>query len=616
MKGYKGKILKVDLTEKETSDIELSEEKAKKFLGGSGLAASFLYEHMSEDLDPLGPENPLVFMAGPFVGARVPSAARHAVCAKSPLTGIWGESTSGGFFGTILKMAGYDGVIIFGKAEDPVYISILDGEVSIEDASEYWGEGFYETREALKDEVGSDRARVSAIGLAGENLVKYAAIMNDHGRAAGRTGMGAVMGSKNLKAIVVDGTDAVGVENPDELRDIIEEATNVPVSDTAAKSNLKMFEQHGTMGYLDLGMTLGDPPSKLFQSGIFPTREIDAVAWREKYHVTSTSCFNCPIACGKETEFNKRGVEEVDGPEYETTVALGPLSENFDMDSIIYANHLCNDYGLDTISAGVSIAFAMKLFEDGILGEEEAGLDLEWGDDEVIIDLIEKISNREGLGDTLAEGVEKIAKKYDVSQEQAPHVKGLEIPMHDPRAFTGQAVSYATSPRGACHLKGDFYLVDIGINVPEAGVEGGDRFKSSEERGAVAARWQNIRELNDSLPLCKFSPITSTDDLSKVLNAVTGWDFDSDKILKTGERIFNLKRAISLKLGITEQDDTLPEITTESLPDGATAGQSPDLDTLLTGYYEERDWNPETGKPSKEKLEELELSEPAEELYK
>ncbi len=616
MEGYQGKILKVDLTEQNTSEEDLSEERAKNFLGGSGLAASFLFDSLSKDLDPLEPDNPLIFMTGPFTGARVPSAGRHAVCAKSPLTGIWGESTSGGFFGTFLKMAGYDGVIITGKAENPVYLSILEGEVSIEDASDYWGKGFYETQEELKKEVRSKRAKVSAIGRAGENLVKYASIMNDHGRAAGRTGMGAVMGSKNLKAIVVDGNETIEIAQPDKLKGRTEEATDIPVTDTTASSNLELFKKQGTMGYLDLGMTLGDTTSKLFQSGIFPTDDIDAVAWREKYHVTSTTCFGCPIGCGKKTEFEERGVQEVDGPEYETTAAFGPLNMNFDLETIIYANHLCNDYGLDTISAGVSIAFASKLYEEGEIEKEQTDIDLEWGDQEAIIDVVEKIAEREGIGDILAEGVKRVAEEFGIPQDRAPHVKGMEVPMHDPRAFTGQAVSYATSPRGACHLKGDYYQIDIGLNVPEAGVKSGNRFESSEEKGAIAARWQNIRELHDSLLLCKFSPIISNSDISKILNAITGWNFDSKEMIKTGERIFNIKRSINWRMGITGQDDKLPDIVTESLSDGATAGRSPDLDALLSGYYNERGWDPETGKPSKEKLEELNLPKAAEELHK
>ncbi len=615
MKGYQGKLLKVDLEKEKTKDEELDEELAKKYLGGSGLAAKLFYKQMTKDLDPLSPENPLAFINGPFVGARVPSAGRHAVCAKSPLTGIWGESNSGGYFGTTLKMAGYDGIIINGRADDPVYISIIDGEAEIKDASEYWGKGFYETRDALKEEVGNDRARIAAIGQGGENQVRYAAVMNDHGRAAGRTGMGAVMGSKNLKAILVDGTDTIEIDNPDEIQDHIDEATEVPVNQLSKTSTLEMYKEFGTIGYLDMGMTMGDVPTKFFSSGVFPTEDIDAVKLRENYNVKSVSCFGCPLGCGRlVTEPPEGDVEEIDGPEYETAAAFGPLSMNFDLDSIVYANHLCNDYGIDTISAGVSIAFAVKMVEDGELSKDDVGVDLGWGESDSIVELVDMIAKREGFGDKLAEGTRRMANEFGVSQERVPHVKGMEIPMHDPRAFVGQAISYATSPRGACHLKGDYYLIDLGIDVPEIGVETGDRFESSEEKGAMAAIWQNVRELNDSLPLCKFSPISKPSDLAKLLNDVTGWDVSGEEILKTGERIFNIKRLINWKLGVRREDDDVPEVAKESLQDGATAGKSPDMETLLNGYYKERDWELESGKPKQEKLEELDLSEEAEEV--
>ncbi len=615
MKGYQGRLLEVDLEKEKTRDKELEENLARRYLGGSGLAAKLFYKKMTKDLDPLSPENPLAFINGPFVGARVPSAGRHAVCAKSPLTGIWGESNSGGFFGTILKMAGYDGVIFNGRAENPVYLSIIDEEVKVKDASEYWGSGFYETRDGLKEEIGREKARVAAIGQAGENLVRYAAVMNDHGRAAGRTGMGAVMGSKNLKGILVDGADTIDVADSDSLKEFIDEATDVPVDELSKTSTLEMYKEFGTIGYLDMGMTMGDVPAKFFGSGIFPTDDIDAVKLREEYNVQSVSCFGCPLGCGRLVTQPPEGDEkEIDGPEYETAAAFGPLNMNFDLDSIVHANHLCNDFGMDTISAGVSIAFAVKMVEDGDLSKEDVGLDLGWGESDSIVELVRKIAKREGFGDKLAEGVMRMADEFGVSQERVPHVNGMELPMHDPRAFVGQAISYATSPRGACHLKGDYYLIDLGIDVPEIDVVTGDRFESSEEKGAMAARWQNVRELNDALPLCKFSPIAKPSDLANILSAVTGWDYSGEEILKTGERIFNIKRLINWKLGVRREDDNLPEIVKEPLPDGSTAGRSPDMETLLDGYYKERGWELDSGKPKQEKMEELELEEEAEDL--
>lgn len=615
MKGYQGKLLEIDLGKKKIKNTKLKEELAKKFIGGTGLAAKLLYESMTEDLDPLRPENPLAFINGPFAGTPVPSAGRYSICAKSPLTNIWGESNSGGFFGVSLKMAGYDGVIITGRSDEPSYLSIKEDGVDIEDASDLWGKGFYETRDTLREKVESKRARIAGIGQAGESMVKYASVMNDHGRAAGRTGMGAVMGSKNLKAIVVEGSKSTKIADPEELRKLVKSVNKIPITSVASLSTLEMYKEFGSMGYLDIGMYLADTPAKLYEKSVFPTDEIDGVALREKYYVESTSCYGCPIACGRSTEYNKRGVEKVDGPEYETTVSLGPLCMNFDMDSIVYANHLCNDYGLDTISAGVSIAFAMKLYEEGKIGRKDADVNIEWGNADAIITLLEKIAKREGIGDKLAEGVRKMSEEFGVPRDQSPHVKGMEIPMHDPRAFTGMALSYATSPRGACHLKGDYYLIGMGRSIPDAGISSMDRFESSKEKGAMAARWQNLRELYDSLPLCKFSPIDSPTSLAKILNAVTGWETDAKNLMKIGERIFNLKRIINHKLGIGRGDDELPEIVTEALSEGCSAGKGPNMKTLLSGHYEERGWDPETGKPTEERLDELGLSEEGKDIY-
>lgn len=609
MYGYHGKILRVDLSKREMKDIELKEEDVKKFIGGAGLAAKLFYPTMTKNLDPLGPENPLAFMTGPLTGAPIPGAGRYTVCAKSPLTGIWGEANSGGLFGVGLKFAGYDGVIITGSSKKPVYFYVHEGGTEIKDASHLWGKGFYETRDTLKEEVGEKRARVAAIGQAGENLVRYAAVMNDHGRAAGRCGMGAVMGSKKLKAVVVHGTKRPEIADPDGLKEKIKMA-EIPITDIGNLTFRAFLPKYGTMGYLDMAMYLGDAPTKYFTKSTFPDDKVDGWTLKEKYYVKPVACYGCPVGCGRLTKYDQHGIKEVDGPEYETTVALGPCCMNLDLDSIIHANHLCNDYGMDTISAGVSIAFAMYLYEKGVLTKEKAGMEIKWGDGRTVVNLIEKIAKREGVGDMLAEGVKRMAERLGVTQDEAAHVKGLEIPMHDPRAFFGDAVSYATGPRGACHLKGDYYLVEQGAGVIEAGVSSGDRFESSENKGAMAAKYQNFRELYNSLTLCEFPTLLGTPtNLANLLNAVTGWEFDGKAIMMAGERIFNIKRVINLKLGVTKEDDKLPKIAVEPLSEGSSSGKSPDMETLLRGYYRERGWDPETGKPMKEKLVELELSE-------
>lgn len=614
MYGYHGKILQVDLNNRETKDIALKEEDLKDFIGGAGLAAKLLYPLMTKDLDPLGPENPLLFITGPFTGSSVTSAGRHTICAKSPLTGIWGEASTGGFFGVALKSTGYDGLLVMGCSDKPVYLLINDGGVEIKDASHLWGKGFYETRDILKEEVGEKRARITAIGQGGENLVKYAAVMNDDGRAAGRCGLGAVMGSKKLKAVVVYGSKRPEVADSDKLKENVKASLTLSMIDLTALSTREMFTTFGTVGYIDMAMYLSDAPAKYFTKSIFPVDEINARTMKEKYLITSVSCYGCPVGCGRLTKYGRHGVDMVDGPEYESAIALGPCCMNFDLDSLIYTHHLCNDYGIDTISAGVSIAFAMYLYEKGVLTQDKAGMELKWGDTDAIISLVEKIAKREGLGDMLAEGVKRMADKLGVSQDEAAHVKGLEIPMHDPRAFFGMAVNYATSPRGACHTKAEYYMVDMGRGIVEADILPGDRFESSESKGATVARYQNLRDLFNSLPLCTFTNVISPDTLADFLNNITGKDFDADAILEMGERSFNLKSVINNNLGMTKADNKLPKIVTTPLSEGTSHGKEPDMEILMKGYYRERGWDAETGKPTKETLERLGLSEVVKEI--
>ncbi|MEA1871807.1 MAG: aldehyde ferredoxin oxidoreductase N-terminal domain-containing protein, partial [Chloroflexota bacterium] len=397
MYGCHGEILQVDLSTQQTKDIELKEEDLRNFVGGSGLGAKLLYPVMSKDLDPFSPENPLLFMTGPFTGTAIPSTGRHIICAKSPLTGVWGESSSGGFFGVSLKASGYDGVMIVGRSDEPVYLWIHDGTAEIKDATHLWGKGFYQTKDILTKEMGGKRARISAIGQGGENLVRYASIMNDNGRAAGRCGLGAVMGAKKLKAIVVHGDKRPCVANSGKLQENIKAALVVPITELTALSTREMFREFGTIGYLDMAMYLSDAPAKYFSKSVFPVEDIDGKALKQKYTVTQIACSaGCPIVCGRLTKYGKHGIGQVHGPEYETVAALGPCCMNFDLDSIIYAHHLCNDYGIDTISTGVSIAFGMYLYEKGVLTRDKAGMEIKWGDSKAIIRLVEKIVKRKG----------------------------------------------------------------------------------------------------------------------------------------------------------------------------------------------------------------------------
>ncbi|RLI80200.1 aldehyde ferredoxin oxidoreductase [Archaeoglobales archaeon] len=607
MKGYHGKILKIDLSYGSSTPIDLKEEWAKAYIGGVGLAAKLLFDQITPDLDPFSPENYLAYLTGPFTGTRVPSGSRFAIAGLSP-NGVWGESTSGGHFGVALKRAGFDGVLITGKAEKPVYIWVHDGEAEIKDATHLWGKDCYETQEIIKKDLGEKGVRVSCIGLAGENLVKYACVINDAGRAAGRCGFGAVMGSKNLKAVAAHGDAKVEIADEEKF----DEAYNTTMRTNQANPFFHLLGKYGTLGYLDMGFLLGDVPYKYFTGTVFPAENVSPTTLMERYPVKGYACFGCPIGCGKRVRYNKKGIDEVDTPEYETIVALGPLCGNLDLDELIYANHLCNAYGMDTISAGVSIAFSMYLFEKGVISERDAGMRLEWGDGERISNLIKMIAKREGFGDVLAEGVRAIAAKFRVNEEEVAEVKGLEVPMHDARAFFGQGLGYATSPRGACHNRPDWFVVELGTGIQELDISPGERF-NMQGRVSSFVKYQNFREVYNSLLLCMFIQSTPREVLD-LFNSITGWNLSMEEFVRAGERMFNLKRVINNLRGITRKDDKLPRIVTASLNEGPTAGKSLGLEAMLREYYEFRGWDWESGKPTAQKLNELGLGDVAEKI--
>ncbi len=609
MFGYHGKFLNVDLSKGNVGTLELEEDLLKKFIGGASLAARLIYDQVKPGMDPLAPDSPLVFATGPFTGTTIPMVSRSAVCGISPLTGIWGEATTGGVFPFRLKESGYDGILVTGKADRPVYLWIKDGVAEIRDAAHLRGKDTYETQKVLKEELKGSGLSVTCIGPAGENLVKYACIINDQGRAAGRCGLGALMGSKNLKAVAVSGKLRPDVAGKDKLAELTRQAR-----DTIAKNFMSVaFREYGTMMYMDLGMFLGDVPARYFSSSVFPAKNVTGEALRQAYTVGNYACHGCPVGCGRTLKHVSEDIDEIDGPEYETAVAFGPLCMNYDLESIVMANHLCNANGIDTISAGVSIAYAMHLFEQGILSEDRAGMKIEWGDGKAVVRLVEMIINRQGIGELLGKGTRSIAEELGANPLEAAHVKGLEMPMHDTRAFTGMAISYATNPRGACHLKGDYYNVDLGGGVPELGIVGGDRLQS-EAKAEMAAKFQDFKDIFDSLLLCKFAPLTLT-QIAEMLSNVTGWEYSPADLHTVGERSINIKRAISNRLGVTREDDRLPNINLAALKEGSTANKSPDMDLMLRDYYDYRKWDWDTGKPTREKLLELGLEDAAQDLW-
>lgn len=593
MYGYAGKLAYINLSGGTVDVKELNNQLAGQFIGGSALACRLVYDLLGPQTDPLGAENPLVFMTGPFVGTTAPSSSRFAVCARSPLTGIWGEATSGGSFGPKMKRAGFDGLIITGKADRPTTIFIKDGEIKLLDAGSLWGKDAYETQRLIKDQVGD--CSVACIGQAGENLVLMSAVMNDAGRAAGRCGLGAVMGSKNLKAVAIEGKGKISLADKDNFNNmnkfIVEELKKLTVFN----------KQYGTLGYLDIGMYFGDVPAKYFTENIFPAEKVTGKKLREDFTVTFESCLGCVISCGRKTRLAGKYNVDVDGPEYESAVSLGPLCGSYDLESITYANHLCNMYGLDTISAGVAIAFAMYLLDNNLVTPEKMGFDITWGDDAGIQRLIELMAKNEGPGALLARGVRRMAAELGVNPELAAEVKGLEMPMHDPRAFAGMALAYATGPRGACHERADFFMNDLGLVKQECvGLQPGpDRFSLDGRVGDVV-KLQDIRELDNAFLRCTFASLPM-DITAGLFGLATGTPKTIDDLMKAGQRSATIKRMLNCKLGIRSSDDRLPGILKRPYQDGSNAGHVPEVEKYLKEYYTIRGWDAE-GKPTQETI--------------
>jgi aldehyde:ferredoxin oxidoreductase len=608
MNGYHGRFLEVDLNTRTTKELPLSEDFCQKYIGGATMAAALIYDRIAADRDPLHPDNPLVMATGPFTGTPIPMVSRYAVAGVSPLTGFWGEATSGGVFPFRIKGSGFDGIVVTGKAETPVYLYLKDGQGAIRDAGNIWGQDSYEAQKQIKAALKDEKVSISCIGPAGEKMIRYAGVMNDKGRAAGRCGMGALMGSKNLKAVAAAGN----------LRPPLADA---PKTTELAKAAVKeingnlvslLFREYGTMMYMDMGMSLGDTPAQYFTKSVFPVSKITGQALRQSYTVRNYACRGCPIGCGRELKEFRPGLD-VDGPEYETTAAFGPLCMNTDFDTIVEVNHLCNAQGIDTISAGVTVAYAIHLYDQGVLSKDQVGFEPKWGDGQTVRKLVDMIIHQEGIGSLLSKGTLAMARELGRDEGEAAQVKGLEMPLHDARAFHGMALTYATNPRGACHLKGDYYNVDLGGFIEEYLILPGDRFVS-EGKAEGVAKYQSFKDMFDALTLCKFSPI-GVSKICEMLNALTGWSYDPDALLTAGNRSVTLKRAISNKLGMTRVHDTLPKICLAPLDEGNAAESVPDMDLMLKGYYEYRGWDWETGKPTRNKLVELDLQHVAEDLY-
>lgn len=600
-------ILKIDLASKEINTVPIDEAEYQKFIGGAGMAARILYPLLDGNINPLSPQNPLLFMAGALAGTLAPNFGRHVVCARSPLTGLWGESNCGGTWGAELKLAGWDGVLLLNASEDWVYISIKDENVEIKDATNLFGKIVHETEEAIVEELGEKKLHISSIGPAGENLVKYAAIMSDDGRAAGRTGMGAVMGSKKVKAIAVIGSKKPVMKDQAKF-DAAKKQLQQEIKDNFTAN---MFGDLGNAGYVDMAAITGDMSFKYFSQGSWDgAYDISGASMKESILKKQFFCKQCIIGCGRIVEvpdgkYQTPGM--VHGPEYETLGAFGGMLLCKDLKAISKANYLCNQFGIDTISGGVTIGFAYYLQEKGLLPPDQVdGLELTWGDIDPAITLIEKIAKREGIGNIMAEGTVAMAKQLGVSTEECAAVNGLEVPFHDARAYMGSALEYATSSRGACHQTAQYYLTSMGAPFPDWDIKCLDRFEHNGV-GECVARLQDLRGVFQSLSLCNFVIPSSASLLADFFSSATGVAMDKESLINVGERICTLRRLINLKFGYTTASEKFPAILLKPL-EGGTEGKVPDLERMLNDYYTFRGWDRETGKPPDEKIEELGLS--------
>jgi len=609
--GINGKILRVNLSKEKTS-VEFPDNIFyRRYLGGEGFVAYYLLRELEPGTDPLSPENKLIFAAGPVTGAPIPGSGRNSVGAKSPLTGGFGESEVGGHWGAELKHAGFDSIIIEGKANGPVYLWIHDGEAEIRDASHIWGKDTGDAQRIIREELNDKLVRVALIGPGGERLVRYACIMVDLKDAAGRTGMGAVMGSKNLKAIAVRGHGKLEVSDRKSLTDLSRWLSR----------RLKGFWAHeyGTGAGMDAQVASGNLPIRNFRDGDFPNAiALSAETIRETIRIGMEGCYACPVRCKKIVKIDAPfKVDPVyGGPEYETLAALGSNCGVDDLKMVCKANELCNRYSLDTISTGASIAFAMECYENGLLTPEDTdGLRLEFGNAEAMLKMVEMIGKREGLGDLLAEGVKRASEKIGKeSGKFALHVKGQEIPMHEPRFKRALGIGYAVSPTGADHMHNlhDTILAVRGPELDSLAALGILEPVPLEDLGPKKVRaliyYVDWRVVDNCLLICDFLPWNYIQK-TKIVQAVTGWNTTAWELMKVGERVTTMARAFNIREGLRKEDDALPERFFHPKTSGAlseTAISPEELRNAIETYYGMMGWD-ENGVPTREKLEELDI---------
>ena len=604
MLGYAGRVLRVDLTTGKTRLEKLDEETAKKYIGGIGLGMKLWLANSKAGVDAFNPDNPLVLAVGPVSGTMFPTGGNgHAFISKSPATNGVGEAVSHGTFGTEIKRAGYDAVILTGKAERPVYLWIDDDSVQLLDAEQIWGKSPSETEDAIKDEIGDYYVRVASIGLAGEKLSKIASIINEKTRAAGRTGLGAVMGSKNLKAIAVRGTRDIVVAKPDEFIEMVKEFHERMKGPAAQK-----YRTLGSAENVMIQNALFCMPTRNYNNAHFENAEkVSGEALNERFIAKIIACNSCAMRCEHEAVVREGPYKgTMARMEYDNLWALGPNCGIDRLDAIIKAAELCNYYGLDAQSTGVTVSFVMDCHETGILSHEDlGGIDAHFGNAEALLQLIEKIGKREGIGDVLADGVKIAAEKIGKGSDKlAQNIKGLEVTGYDLRCLKTAALGFAVSFRGADHNRSGAYTFDLTGKV--------DRLKAEKGRGKLVKDSEDVYALLDSLIVCKNAKGTfykELADMAKLYTLVTGYEMTPEELSLAGQRINTLARLINIREGLSRKDDTLPwKVMNKPIPDdgpakGAMITQD-ELDLLLDDYYQSRGWTAD-GIPTKSQLDKL-----------
>jgi len=610
--GYVGTILYVDLSTQKVRKEQLDERFARTYIGGKGFGARTLYDILKPRTDPLSPENVIAFMTGPLTGTAASMSGRHCVTFKSPLTGIWCDSGAGGDFGPEMKFAGYDGFVISGASKKPVYLWVDDDEVEIKDGQHLWGMNTHECVKSIRRDLGDEDIRVATIGQAGENLVRYACISYDLYRdQAGRGGGGAVMGSKKLKAVAVRGRGSIEVRDIRKFEEVVRQDLADHFSEAAAKNDPLMTNiiLYGTVNGIAIFNEYGLLPTRNFFTGEFEGADkIRGEVFRERVYIAEKAGFGCPVPCAKLSLVRGGPYAGTvhSGPEYESVCMLGSNCGIDNPEAITKASLLCDEYGIDTISAGVVIGFAMECYEKGIISKEDTnGIELFFGNCDAQIEMIRKIALREGIGNLLAEGVKRVSEKLGKgTQDFAIHVKGMELPGYEPRGTLGMALAFATSDRGGCHLRcwpiGEELFGKL------------DRF-STKDKATTVFRQENMQAMRFTLGTCEYY----TQSFHKLLSAATGWDITMEQMLRTGERIYNLTRAFNTREHLNRKDDTLPRrLMEEPMPSGPSKGhyvKPEDLNKMLDEYYAIRGWG-NNGIPTRAKLHELGLSDVARDL--